>query len=428
MSAPPRVVVTGLGLATALGLSVAENWDKARRGESGIRSLPDPADALSPIQAAGAVTAADRERIAQAFPEAAAAEERRTAFALWAASAALHDAGLTGGHSRCGVALGAGLGVIRMEDITRWLDPAGAFDPVRFGAELDRLHPESSGRHGHDRAAACVAARFGLGGGTATVTTACASAAQAIGSAWRAIRRGDAPVMLAGGADSMIHPLGLVNFVLLGAAATGGDDPATLCRPFDRRRGGLVMGEGAGLVVLEDEAHARDRGARIYAELAGYASSMDAYRATAPDPEGRGAAAAMRGALAAAGLDPDAVDYVNAHGTGTKLNDVAETIAIKSVFGPHAARLTVSSSKPLFGHLLAACGGPEFILTVLSVAEDTVHPTLNLTRPDPKCDLDYVPGAARRLSVRAALSNSFGFGGQNACLAVRKVPPTEGGS
>jgi 3-oxoacyl-[acyl-carrier-protein] synthase II len=420
MSAPPRVVVTGLGMATALGLSVAENWDKACRGETGIGRLPDPADAASPIQAAGSVSAADRERIARAFPAAAAGEERRTLFALWAAAAALHDAGLPSGHPRGGVALGAGLGVIRMEDVVRALDPAGAFDAARFGAELDRLHPESQGRHGHDRAAACVAARFGLGGPPATVTTACASAAQAIGAAWRTIRRNDAPVMLAGGADSMIHPVGLVYFVLLGAAATGGDDPATLCRPFDRRRGGLVMGEGAGVVVLESEAHARERGATIYAELAGYASSMDAYRATAPDPEGRGAAQAMRGA--------EDIDYVNAHGTGTKLNDAAETLAIKALFGPHAARLAVSSSKPLFGHLLAACGGPEFILTVLSVTEDTVHPTLNLARPDPKCDLDYVPGAARRMTVRAALSNNFGFGGQNACLAVRKYQPAQGGS
>lgn len=423
-----KVVITGLGLAVPLGIETEECWRKALHGISGIREL-DPSHGRSPVRAAGQIGSEDWDRIRREFPEEAETEgERRTLFALWAAEKALSDAGLERGYgnrSRFGVTLAAGLGINRLEDIHTWTNETGNFDYSRFAREVTLVHKESMIRNNASRPAALIADRFGLGGINATVTTACASATQALGTACRAIRRGEADLVLAGGADSMLHPVGLVFFVLLGSAAVSKMDPEKLCRPFDRRRSGLVMGEGAGIAVLEEESHAIKRGARIYAEVAGYASTMDAYRLTAPHPEGRGAEQAMRLALRDADLRPDEIDYINAHGTSTKLNDQAETVAIKRVFGDRAHSIAVSSSKSLLGHLLAASGGPEFVFTTLSVARNEVHPTLNLTNPDPKCDLDYVPNKSRSMLVRAALSNSFGFGGQNATIALRKYPGPE---
>jgi 3-oxoacyl-[acyl-carrier-protein] synthase II len=237
---------------------------------------------------------------------------------------------------------------------------------------------------------------------------------------YRTVQRGDADIVVTGGADSMINPIGLVFFVLLGAASVSSEDPQSLCRPFDRKRAGLVMGEGAGIVVLEEASHAQKRKARIYAEVAGYGTSMDSYQVTAPHPKGAGAERSMKLALADAGLNNSQVDYINAHGTSTKLNDAAETQAIKNVFREYAGSIPISSSKSMIGHLLAASGGPEFVYTVLSVLNDAIHPTLNLVNADPKCDLDYVPGKMRFKTVTAALSNSFGFGGQNASIIVKK--------
>jgi 3-oxoacyl-[acyl-carrier-protein] synthase II len=424
------VVVTGLGLATALGLDLEASWERALRGESGIARIAAPGTARSAVQAVGAIGAADGQRLRDAFPRlAAAAGERRTLFALWAAQAALRDAAATTAAldpQRCGVALAAGLGIYRLEDLRALSGVPGSCDAPASGDGPAGLHRESHVRNPSDRPAALLATEHGFCGYNATLTTACAAATQAIGTAFRAIRRGDADLMLAGGADSMINPVGLVSFVLLGAAAVGAGEPAALCRPFDRRRSGLVMGEGAGIAVLEEERHALRRGARIYARVAGYASSLDAWQVTAPHPQGAGAELAMRGALRDAGLEPGEIDYINAHGTSTKLNDAAETLAIKSVFGGRGSAPPISSSKPLFGHLLAASGGPEFVLTVLSTQRDAIHPTLNLEHPDPKCDLDYVPGRRRDTRVRAALSNSFGFGGQNASIVVCKHPQARG--
>jgi 3-oxoacyl-[acyl-carrier-protein] synthase II len=300
------------------------------------------------------------------------------------------------------------------------VDGSGKFDLARFALECKQVHRESLIRNNSSRAAALISEKFGLHGVNATVTTACASATQALGMAYRAVGRGEADLILAGGADSMLNPVGLIFFVLLGSAAVSRLQPELLCRPFDRKRSGLVMGEGAGIVVLEEESHALKRGCRIYGEVAGYASSMDAYRLTAPHPDGRGAEESMKRALADAELGPGEIDYINAHGTSTKLNDQAETLAIRKVFGEEADRVAVSSSKSLIGHLLAASGGPEFVFTTLSVARDEIHPTINLTNPDAKCDLDCVPNVKRSKVVRAALSNSFGFGGQNATIIVRK--------
>jgi len=419
-----KVVVTGLGMATSLGLGLDENWQAVLAGRSGIRRLSHEEAGKSPVQAVGEVRAADWGTIQHAYEKEAVIEsERRTLFALWAAGSALRDAGMpeqrTDRH-RYGVSLAAGLGINRIEDIQRWLDSSRHFDYTRFSSESRQVTADSIIRNNANRPAALIADRFGLNGFNSTVTTACASATQAIGIGFRAVQRGDADLIVAGGADSMINPVGLIFFVLLGAASVASDDPATLCRPFDRKRSGLVMGEGAGFAVLEEESHARRRGARIYAEVCGYGSSMDAYQVTAPHPKGAGAEVSMKRALLDAGMSAGDIDYINAHGTSTKLNDAAETIAIKNVFGADALNLAVSSSKSMIGHLLAASGGPEFIFTVMSVKHDQIHPTINLHNPDPKCDLDYVPNEKRLRTVRAALSNSFGFGGQNASIIVKK--------
>jgi 3-oxoacyl-[acyl-carrier-protein] synthase II len=421
-----RVVVTGLGLVTPLGIDVETNWHKLLGGISGIRRVSLPGTDCSPIQAVGEVTSEDWETIRNSLGDSGRSEgERRTVFALWAAREAWKDASWGHHHptpERCGVALAAGLGINNLDDIHRWTASNGRFDYEQFAAQYQQTSPDSLMRNPSNRPTALIAREFGLEGFNATVTSACASATQALGIACHAIRRGDADVMLAGGADSMINPVGLVFFALLGAAAVSPGNPEQLCRPFDRKRSGLVMGEGAGLVVLEEAAHASRRGARIYAELRGYGSSLDAFRLTAPHPEGVGAIQSMAAALRDAGLKPSEVDYVNAHATGTKLNDYTETLALKAVFGEHARHLAISSSKSMIGHLLAASGGPEFIFTVLSVQHDRVHPTINLIHPDPKCDLDYVANVERAMPVRAALSNSFGFGGQNATVAISKFP------
>jgi 3-oxoacyl-[acyl-carrier-protein] synthase II len=423
MNRKRKVVVTGLGLATSLGLGVEENWQKLLAGESGIKKLELPGAEKSPVQAVGAVSNNDWNTIRKAFSEDAGHEgEKRTLFALWAARAALEDANFvnSGNRNRYGVVMAAGLGINRLEDIQHWANKDNTFDVRRFGSELGDIHNESIVRNNSHRPSALIADRFGLSGYNSTITTACASASQAIGTGYRAIHRGDADLIVAGGADSMINPVGLIFFVLLKAAAVSADDPSEACRPFDRKRSGLVMGEGSGVVILEEESHALKRGADIYAEIAGYASTMDAFKVTAPHPKGAGAEHAMRSALHDANMDITDIDYINAHGTSTKLNHSAETTAIKKVFKDNAYTMSINSSKSVIGHLIAASGGPELVYTVLSVSRDQIHPTVNLNNPDPKCDLDYVPNIMKSRTVRAAISNSFGFGGQNASIAVKK--------
>lgn len=422
-----RVVVTGLGMATSLGLDVEENWHKALEGVPGIRTITLRHSEKSSVQAVGEVTGENWNTILNELKEEAEAEgERRTLFALWAANSALKDAGIIspslgkGGRDRVGVVLAAGLGINRLEDIQHWINREKKFDYLRFGREFREVHKESLMKNNANRPSALIAHRYGFRGYNATITTACASATQALGIAYRTICRGDADMIVAGGADSMINPIGLVFFVLLGAAAVSSGNPSEACRPFDRKRSGLVMGEGAGIAILEEESQAVKRGAKIYAEVAGYGSTMDAYKVTAPHPQGIGAEHAMTSALHDAHMGIDHIDYINAHGTGTRLNDTAETMAIKKVFKDHAYTMSINSSKSLIGHLLAASGGPEFVFTTLSVNRDEIHPTINLKNPDPKCDLDYVPNEKKERTVRAAISNSFGFGGQNASIIVKK--------
>lgn len=422
-----KVVVTGLGLVTPLGLDLEDSWQKALSGASGVKKLSMPLTEKSPIQAVGSVNSNDWEKIKTELKEHCIKEgERRTLFALWAAKEAIKDAGLMPdaadklNRDRFGTIVATGLGINRLEDIHRWIGKNKDFDLKQFGMGPDKVHRESIMRNNSNRPAALIAREFALSGYNVSITTACASSSHAIGTGYRVIKRGDADMLVVGGADSMINPVGLVFFVLLGAAATSSDNPEEVSRPFDRKRSGLVMGEGAGMAILEEEKHALKRGAKIYAEVAGYGSSMDAYRVTAPHPKGIGAERSMKAALIDSGLKSDDIDYINAHGTSTKLNDAAETAAIKKVFGEHAYTLSVSSSKSIIGHLLAASGAPEFVFTALSVNRDEIHPTINLKYADPKCDLDYVPNIKKQKTVRAALSNSFGFGGQNATIIIKK--------
>lgn len=419
-----KVVITGLGLATCLGLSLEDNWQAVLNGKSGIRKIEHPGTYQSPIHAAGTLQDNDWRTIREAFPEeTASGQEKKTLLALWAGRTAFEDAGLdsdSGDRRNFGVVLASEIGESRIEDIAQWTGKDGRFDPVRFGRELSGVSSESLMRHPSHRPSALIARQLNLNGLNGTITAACASATQAIGMGLRAIQRGEADLMLVGGSSAMVHPLGLVFFVLLNAASTSQEDPRTVCRPFDRKRSGLVMAEGAAIAVIEEESHALRRKAKIYAELAGYGASLDAYQLTRPHPDGRGADQSMQSALRDARLTAHDIDYINAHGTSTKLNDVVETIAIKKVFGDMAYRIPVSSSKSMIGHTLAASGAPEFVYTVLTVQRDEIHPTINLDRPDLKCDLDYVPNRKRSRIVRAALSNSFGFGGQNASVIVKK--------
>jgi 3-oxoacyl-[acyl-carrier-protein] synthase II len=446
-----RVVVTGLGWVTPLGFGLEHVHESLVAGRSGVRTPAREVRGTPPVHAVGEVSAEDLAALARAHPEAAATGDVRTLFAASAAADALADADvgaarkladadvgaarrLTDAHvgaarkltdaglaaGRGGVALASGPGVHRVEDVHLGLDAAGAFDPVRFHAARDRWSADSLLRQGASAPAAALARAHGLTGPVFAPITACAGGNTALGLALRAIRAGEADWMLAGGADSRIASIGLVWFSLLGAGPLPDGPPSQACRPFDRRRGGAVTGEGAGVVVLESEEHALERGARIRAEIAGYGASLGAYRATAPCPDGRGAAQAMARALADAGLAPEDVDLVNAHGTGTKRNDPAEVAAIKTVFGAHARRLAVPGLKSMLGHLLAASAAVAFASSVLSVERDVVPPTSTLREPDPACDLDHVPRVAQRRPVRAALVNAFAFGGNNACVALRK--------
>ena len=418
-----RVVVTGLGLATPMGADVDTVWERVLAGERAVTAPVRHGDVKPPTGAVGEIAGDVRATLEAREPEFAAAGEHRTWFGVAAAERAIEDAGLgSGPFPEAGAVLGSGPGVHRLEDVVLGLDADGRFDPAVFAARSDDVHPESLVRTSVLGPAEAIARRHGIGGPVHAVTTACSASNQALGLAYRLVSSGECPWVVAGGADSMINPIGLVFFVLLGAAAkVNPADPASACRPFDRKRSGLVMGEGAGCVVLESLEHARSRDAHILAEVVGYGSSLDAYRTTAPPRDGRGAAEAMAAALADGSVERDHVDFVNAHGTGTKRNDPAEIQAIRTVFGAHADDLAVSSGKGAMGHLLSGAAGVAFVLSVLAVSRGAVPPTSNRDNPDPEMDLDVVPNSGRQQRVRIALTNSFAFGGQNAVVAVRRI-------
>ena len=314
--------------------------------------------------------------------------------------------------ARCGVVIGSGIGGLETleEQHTRFMEKGP-----------DKISPFLIPKLMGNAAAGLVSIRFGMKGPSYDTVSACTSAANAMGDALRLIQRGDAEVILTGGAESTVCVLAIGGFGNMKALSPRNDDPERASRPFDKDRDGFLLGEGAGVLVFEEYEHAKKRGGRIYAEVLGFGMSSDAGHITAPDAEGTGAVACMRLALKDAGLTPEKVDYINAHGTSTPMNDRIETLAIKKVFGEHAKKVAISSTKSMVGHLLGASGGVEAVVCVLSILEGKVHPTLNLTTPDPDCDLDYVPGDARVMPVRAALSNSFGFGGHNAAIAFGKV-------
>lgn len=408
-----RVVVTGLGTVNALGHDVATAWRRLLAGDSGVA----PISRFDASQMTTRIAAEVRDLdLSLVGPE---HEVRKfdpfVQYGLHAAVQAMRDAGLeTGGFEpeRAGCIYGVGIGGLNDIEATKELLTARG---------PRRVSPFFIPKIMMNAVAGQASMRFALRGPNFVTASACASSNHAIGLAYRSVRWDEADVMLAGGTEATITPLGISGFCALRAMSQRNDDPARASRPFDRHRDGFVMGEGAGALVLEEFEHARRRGARIYAEVLGFGMTADGHHITAPDPEGAGAARAMRAALAEQKTPADTVDYVNAHGTSTELNDVIETTAIKSVFGDHARRLCVSSTKSMIGHLLGAAGAVEAVVTAMSVHTGRVHPTINQEESDPRCDLDYVPNVAREVPVRRALSNSNGFGGHNATLLFGRV-------
>lgn len=422
-----RVVVTGLGVVGGLGFHWRDFWVALLAGESAVVPWQPGTIADFPVRYAAPVDDA-------AFADAFAAQldslppmERRSRFGAMAASAALADAGFKGnGDVHLGVAVGSGIPERDMNDMLLAMTDAGPSWDALY-ARRAGLNPAL--RAGNDQLGAVIARMCQARGPVQNFSTACAGAAHAIGSSFRMIRNGEINCMIAGGADSVLSPMTMTGLHLLGAPSVNEDLGDKLCRPFDEARSGFVAAEGGCFVVLESLPHALARGATIYGEIVGFGSSMDAYRVTAPHPEGRGAAQAMANALRDASLAPAAIDYINAHGTSTPLNDPAETMAIKQVFAAdeHYRKLAVSATKSQIGHWIAAAGAPEFVATLLAARDGIAPPTLNLENPDPACDLDYVPGHARAMPIGAALSNSFGFGGLNASLIVKPYTTSSAG-
>ncbi|MEX0703305.1 MAG: beta-ketoacyl-ACP synthase II [Planctomycetales bacterium] len=417
-----RVVVTGMGCVTPIGLDVDSTWNALREGQSGIGRITHFDASNFPTQFAAEVHGYDIGRYVD-NPERFEHAGRNIRFAVGAARQAMQDSGLLEHEidpARLGVYLGAGEGqqdFMLFMSMVAQAQAQGELDLEKFTrAGLEQLNPQAELEQEPNMPAGHLASLFNAQGPNLNCLTACAASSQAIGEAVEIIRRGDADAMLSGGAHSMIHPFGVTGFNLLTALSTHNEDPARASRPFDRDRDGFVLGEGAGMVVLEELEHARRRGAPIHGELLGYGSTADAYRITDIHPEGRGAVACIKMALRDAALGTDRIDYINAHGTSTVVNDKVETAAIKQALGPDAYRTPVSSIKSMMGHLIAAAGSVEAIVCLLAIKHGVLPPTINYETPDPDCDLDYVPNQAREAPVRMALSNSFGFGGQNVSL------------
>lgn len=407
-----RVVVTGLGVVAPNGNSLAEFWDALTGGRTGTGSITRFDTEKFPSKVAAEVKGFDPEKTID--PREIKKLDLFTQFAMAAAHEAAGAAGVDGNvidPERAGVLIGSGIGGIStIEEQKEILDAKGP----------RRISPFLIPKLIINMASGMVSMRYGFRGPNTAVVTACATGNHAIGDAMRIIQRDEADLMVAGGTEAALTPLGFGGFCNMKALSTRNDCPEKASRPFDLNRDGFVMGEGAGIVILEELEHAKRRGAHIHAEIAGYGMSADAHHMTMPEPEGRGAAVAIRLALKSAGLEPEAVDYVNAHGTSTPYNDKFETQAIKTVFGGHARKLAVSSTKSMTGHLLGAAGAIEFIAMVKALEDGVIPPTINYETPDPECDLDYVPNTAREAAIRFAISNSFGFGGHNAVLVAKK--------
>jgi 3-oxoacyl-[acyl-carrier-protein] synthase II len=419
-----RVVVTGLGLVTPLGIGVPRNWERMLRGESGVGPITRFDVSTMPVRIAAEVRPLPR------VPEDATTPWLgiHARFALVAGREAWADAGLSESRvdpERVGVFLGSGKGITEVEWLVEPLKAAmaapGGFDvPELLRRGLEEWSGDRREQEEYHRSAGHLAAAVGARGPNWVCITACAAGNHALGEAWHAIRRGEADAILAGGTHSQIDLMSLSGYATLGALSQRNDEPAKASRPFDRKRDGFILGEGAGVLVLEEAGHARRRGARVRAELVGYGNTADAYRVTDPRMDGVGAENAMRLALASAGLEPREIDYVNAHGTSTHQNDQMESEAIKRIFGPRGQAPPVSSTKSMIGHLIAAAGAVEAVACVRALEEQVIPPTINLEHPDPACDLDYVPNKPRPARLRHAMNNSFGFGGQNIVTIFRR--------
>ena len=407
-----RVVVTGLGLLTALGNDLRSSWEGLLQGRSGVRRITKFDASEFPTRIAAELDGfepekyVDRKEIRRQDPF--------TTYSLAATAMAVEDSGIdlaAEDPDRVGVIIGSGIGGIGTHEIqtSRFLQGG----PSRISPfYIPMMIP--------DIASGIVSMKYGAKGPNYCTVSACASSAHAIGDAFRLIKHGDAEVMIAGGTEAAVTPMSIGGFSAMKAMSTRNDEPERASRPFDAQRDGFVLGEGAGMVIIEELEHAQARGARIYCEVVGVGMTGDAYHITAPAPGGEGAARAMKRAIQESGLPPEGYDYINSHGTSTPFNDKFETQAIKTVFGDHAYRLMVGSTKSMTGHLLGGAGGAEFVICAMIISEGQVPPTINFENPDPDCDLDYVPNEKREATVRAALTNSFGFGGHNAVLAVKR--------
>jgi 3-oxoacyl-[acyl-carrier-protein] synthase II len=422
-----RVVVTGLGIVAPNGIGKEAFWDACLNGKSGVGPIKSFDASQHPVKIAAEVNDFDVAPFLQnGHRKSLKIMSRAMRFAVGAAGLGLQDSGLEMDHedpTRIGVVMGTGMIPVDLPELTPALvdacDENGRLETTRLGAQGEgALFPLWILKYLPNMVAAHISLAFNAQGPNNTITTACAAGTQAVGEAFRLIARDDADIVLAGGADSRIDPLLILAYTALGALSKSDRPPGEVSRPYDAHRDGFVMGEGAGVLVLEELEHAKKRGATIYAEVLGMGSSFDAYAATKPDPEAKGAARAIRESLREARVDPADVNYINAHGTSTRLNDLMETTAVKKVFGANAKILPLSSIKSMVGHLIGAAGAVEAAAMALTLHTGAVPPTINQTQPDPECDLDYVPNTARELSVKKAVSTSFGFGGQNAALVM----------
>lgn len=408
-----RVVITGIGLVTPLGIGTSETWASLCAGKSGIAGITRFDTSGFSTRIAGEVKDFRPEDF---LPQKDARRVHRfAAYAVAAARMAMADAGLKVGDNnadRVGVIAGCALGGLSAIESTvlRLAEKGpGRISPFFIPSTIGNM------------AAGMIAIQLGLRGPNTTVSTACAAGGHAVGDAYLHVREGRADAMVTGGVESLITPSCIAGFGAMRALSTNNDAPQKASRPFDRDRDGFVVGEGSGMLIIEPLEAALDRGATVYAELCGYGLTADAFHMTAPPPDGDGAVRCMRAAIADAGLRPDDIDYINAHGTSTPLNDASETRAVKQVFGNHAGSVPIGSTKSMTGHLLGGAGGVEAAFTALALRDGILPPTINLDRPDPECDLDYIPNVARKAPVQVAMTNSFGFGGTNVCLVMRKV-------
>lgn len=422
-----RVVVTGMGCVTPVGNDVETMWASLRRGASGVARTTIFDAANFPTKIAAEIKNFSVADVGE-DPEHWKRQSRHTRFAVGAAKQAFRHAGLDSTKldpTRFGIYLGSGEGAQDFDRFTQMMlagirgGENGSFSMAAFTKSgLELLDPIAELEQEPNMPAAHLAALFNAQGPNSNCLTACAASSQAVGEAVELIRRGDVDVMLSGGTHSMIHPFGVTGFNLLTALSTSNDDPTKASRPFDLQRDGFVLGEGSGMLILEELEHAKKRGAKIHGEVTGYGSTADAFRITDTHPEGRGAVSCINMALADAELNLDQIGYINAHGTSTEVNDKVESLAIKKVFGERAYKIPVSSTKSMMGHLIAAAGATELIVCLMAIRDQVLPPTTNLENPDPNCDLDYIAEGARAAQCEHALSNSFGFGGQNITLVA----------